>query len=207
MTESEYLPGSQASQDPVEKSQVKMNPGAHMQRVLPGRDDDVAGHVMHALEPVVGEYVPAPQSEHQEDEVAPTVAEALPAAHAVHSVAAVALENLPAEQTMHSALPDASEYAPAPQSEHEEDEVENFPAGHSMHAADDDAPRTVENLPGGHDVQELTGMPYAFQRAVKPMRATDASDVKVTFTRPVTRIDEFSELKDPECCIILLEEW
>jgi len=93
MTESEYLPGSQASQDPVEKSQVKMNPGAHMQRVLPGRDDDVAGHVMHALEPVVGEYVPAPQSEHQEDEVAPTVAEALPAAHAVHSVAAVALEN------------------------------------------------------------------------------------------------------------------
>ena len=118
-----------------------------------------------------------------------------------------ALLYVSAGHMLHTVLPNTFEYVPAPQSEHEEDEVENFPAGHSMHAADDDAPRTVENLPGGHDVQELTGMPYAFQRAVKPMRATDASDVKVTFTRPVTRIDEFSELKDPECCIILFEEW
>ena len=122
MTESEYLPGSQASQDPVEKSQVKMNPGAHMQRVLPGRDDDVAGHVMHALEPVVGEYVPAPQSEHQEDEVAPTVAEALPAAHSVQTPmdeAPDAVENVPVGQSTHVAFDLAlsdDEYVPAGQS-------------------------------------------------------------------------------------------
>ena len=83
------MPGSHATQEALGEPAVNPNPGSHMQCALPDEDHEVpghgmqdefdeepeallyvpAGHMLHTVLPDTSEYVPAPQSEHQEDEV------------------------------------------------------------------------------------------------------------------------------------------
>jgi len=73
-------------------------------------------HALRRLFPA-GDVLPAGQSRHTVDEVAPTVVEYLPAAQSAQTLAVVVAEYLPAAQSVHAVL--------------EFKVVENFPAGHA----------------------------------------------------------------------------
>jgi len=77
---------------------------------------------------------------------------------------------------------------------------EYFPGAQAVHVEDDKAPGTAEYVPNSHGTHLLLGIPYAFQRAVKPLRVTDPSDVKVILRNPVEYWDRLAELfKNPDC--------
>ena len=89
------------------------------------------GHVWHALKPVVLEYLPAVQAIQVAREVAPTVADAVPAAQFAQ-VVAEAPEFFPATQVRQAeAANDAEAYLPAVQATWE---TKWIPVVHGMQA-------------------------------------------------------------------------
>ena len=133
-------------------------------------------HAAQAVEedaPAVGFAVPAGQSTHVKEEVAPTVGENLPGAHSVQVAAPVAAAylpaaqnvhwkkalrpcklfvDLPAGQSMHDVWPLALWYLPATQRVHEVEagDAEYVPAAQSRQVVTEVAPPTLLYLPAVH---------------------------------------------------------
>ncbi len=101
------------------------------------------------IEAALAENLPATQSMHTRDTVAPSTADRLPATHAVQKAAPDATAYLPVSQLAHTACPAVVANFPALHDMHDEAR-KIFPAAHGMHADEVEEPVPAARRPTAH---------------------------------------------------------